>query len=308
MWAPNEEEEDDDDEGDAVMAAAAAAAAEDAPQPVPEAAGDGANEAPQAVPNFAADIAAAVAQAEADMDPLGPVYVIQGFGGVGGNDDDDEDLADGLLANFEPMVQNELQVMFDEVDALHSFYQPLLGLPSGIAALGGKFGRGAGHRCSRPVKSLLRLSMDKYLRTADVAAADAVFANDMPKTLFYDLLHVAMYSRESRTIVIQQLLKHWPEKTLKVAELKKCMQQHQLDVPLPFSPCASEKTLLSAFFSAFGNSERRNLRCLDLRGANERFLDKLEEFQGFYTDHTFKDSECEFYCPEQCSNCCTLML
>ncbi len=40
-------------------------------------------------------------------------------------------------------------------------------------------------------------------------------------------------------------------------------------------------------------SRRPHLRCLDLRGANDRVLERLEDFQGFYTDPSFKDSDCE---------------
>ncbi len=87
------------------------------------------------------------------------------------------------------------------------------------------------------------------------------------------------------------LLKHWPEKSLRVLELRRLDSRF---TALPwmsrFSSLSSEKTLLAAFFSSFGNSERRNLKCLDLRGVSDRFLERLEEFRGFYTDPYFRDS------------------
>ena len=93
-----------------------------------------------------------------------------------------------------------------------------------------------------------------------------------------------------------QLLKHWPEKTLKVSDLRRKGTSSR---PRPhirrFSPSGplEQKLLLNGFFTAFGNTERPVLRCLDFRGANEKYLDRFDEYQSYLTDPMFQTSECK---------------
>ena len=121
------------------------------------------------------------------------------------------------------------------------------------------------------VRSLLQLSMSELLRSPDLNFLDRALAHDIPKTHFYELLLAALHARHPRAIALQLILKHWPERELRVSEVRRMQQQSLISRSFPtggalgehlqavpfFFRDPMEKVLLNAFFSSFGNVKYR---------------------------------------------------
>ena len=112
----------------------------------------------------------------------GPVFLVDA--------DDDEE-----LAHLGEDAGGGLEFVLNQIDNFHDNLLPSM--------LGNKRGSRRG-----TVKSLLRLSMTKFLKTLDVNKSDVILESWMPKTLFYDLLSSEMYSEEPRAMVINLVRKN----------------------------------------------------------------------------------------------------
>ena len=94
-------------------------------------------------------------------------------------------------------------------------------------------------------------------------------------------------------MLVKQILYHWPEKTLRVTEIRRS------DMSGKSSSSERQKSriyrdLIAAYFKGLGCDERRVLRSIDLRGIPDRDLKKLEEYRGVFTDPFFRNKpDCE---------------
>ncbi len=65
-------------------------------------------------------------------------------------------------------------------------------------------------------RPLAHLSSEKFLEEPDLAVLDARLMECAPAR-FYELLCAALSADKPRQLVVQLILKHWPEESLKVS-------------------------------------------------------------------------------------------